>query len=78
MPTRNSSAVAMREAANSAAVAIRARGVVTQETTPGDSSGLLGRQVNKTAVAIRKARRLANDWRKPLHGNGCRIWEALR
>lgn len=47
-----------------------APGVVTQETTPGDSNWLPQQSVNETAVAIRKARRLANDWRAPKADSG--------
>lgn len=35
--------------------------VVMQETTPGGSNWLRGQSANETAVAICKARRLAND-----------------
>lgn len=37
--------------------------VATQEATDGDSNWPYGKEVSSTTVAIRKARRLANDWR---------------
>ncbi|WP_206215204.1 hypothetical protein [Desulfovibrio sp. ZJ200] len=41
-----------------------ASAVATKEATDEDSNWLLRQPANATAVAIRKARRLANGWRK--------------
>lgn len=55
------------------AVAIRASAVATQEATDEDRNWLRGSTFKEIAVAIRKARWLANDWRKARRlANDCR------